>query len=294
MRSLLPGIALLLAPFYATADIITLETGFVLEGKVVDPESDPVVVELPKGKIEIFQDMIRSIEFGAIEAPEDDLEATASPEAEEEATTPEPVINLRPAIENDEDLTRYFNEVAAELDRILARPEEAAPGEEDLEPIYVKALGDLGPRAGALIRERLATASPFLGEALLDALHQAAPEEAREAAREVIVTHEHPKARARAVGVIGATQGSERDSLLEKAAQDSVWYVRSAAYREMAKAEEPGALDKVAAGLADEDEDVRAEVRALLKQKTGEDFNNLEDWAARNSAQTSEATKAAQ
>ena len=294
MRSLLPGIALLVAPLYATADIITLDTGFVLEGKVVDPESDPVVVELPKGKIEIFQDMIRSIEFGAIESTEDDPSTLASTEAEEEAPAPEPVINLRPAIESDEDLARYFNEVAAELDRILARPEEAAPGEEDLEPVYVRALGDLGPRAGALIRERLANASPFLGEALLDALHQAAPEEAREAAREVIVTHEHPKARARAVAVIGESLGAERDSLLDQAARDSVWYVRSAAYREMAKSEDSGALDKLAAGLADEDADVQAEVRALLKERTGETFDTLEEWTARKAAEASEATTAAQ
>lgn len=294
MRSLLSGIALLLAPWCATADIITLETGFVLEGKVVDPESDPVVVELPKGKIEIYQDMIRSIEFGAIESTEDDPAALVSSEAEEEAQAPEPVINLRPAIENDEDLRRYFNEVAAELDRILARPEEAAPGEEDLEPVYVRALGDLGPRAGALIRERLANASPFLGEALLDALQQAAPDQAREAAREMVTTHEHPKARARAVAVIGATEGTERDALLEQAARDSVWYVRSAAYREMAKSRDSGALDKVAAGLADEDADVRAEVRALLKERTGETFETLEQWTARKATESSEATAAAQ
>lgn len=294
MKSLFCGVTVLLAPLCAMADIITLDSGYTIEGKVVDPESDPVVVELPKGKVEIFQDMIRSIEFGAIESPEDDPTGPETPEAEDEEPAPEPVINLRPVIESDNDLTRYFNEVAAELDRILGRPEEAAPGEEDLEPVYVKAVGDLGPRAGALIRQHLANASPFLGEALLDALHQAAPDQAREAAREMVTSHEHPKARARAVAVIGKSPGAERDALLEQAARDSVWYVRSAAYREMAESEDPAVMDKLAAGLDDEDADVRAEVRTLLKDRTGETFDTLEEWAARKATEASEATAAAQ
>lgn len=270
----------------ASADQVTMKTGYVIEGHIVDPEADPLVIVMPKGKIEVYKDMVLSVVIGEGEAEESagDGAGGEGEMAGEGQETPLPVINLRPTLETDEAAAEYVTEVTAELERIVLRPEEAAVGEEALEQAYVEALGNVGERAVPKLREGLMSAPPRMGAHLLDALAKASPEEGRSAAREVLRSHEYPKAREKAVALVAQEKGPERDALLEQAAKDAVWYVRSAAYREMAKEENVQVLGKLGAGLTDEDEDVRAEVKRLLKERTGQEMekpDELEAWVRR-------------
>jgi len=271
----------------ALADQVTMKTGYVIEGRVLDPEADPLVIEMPKGKIEVYKDMVESVVIGEGEAEVsggdgEGVDGEMLGEGAEAA--PLPVINLRPTLETDEAAAAYVTEVTAELARIVLRPEEAAVGEEALEQAYVEALGNVGERAVPMLREGLTSAPPRMGAHLLEALAKASPEEAQSAAKEVLRSHAYPKAREKAVSLVAAEKGPERDALLEQAAGDAVWYVRSAAYREMAKEENAQVLGKLGAGLTDEDEDVRAEVKRLLKERTGQEMEKpeeLEAWVAR-------------
>lgn len=268
------------------ADVITLKSGYVIEGHVTDPEADPIYIEMPKGKIAVYKDMIESVVIGSNLEGESGADGEMSaPGTEGEADpAPVPVIDLRPKIESDEDAEKYLTEVTAELERIVLRPEEAAVGEEALEPVYVQALADVGARAVPKLREGLKTSAPQMGPLLLDALAKADPAEARTAAKDVLQTHEYPRAREKAVALVGEEKGPERDALLEQAAKDTVWYVRSAAYREMAKEESAAALGKLGGGLLDEDEDVRAEVKRILKERTGQEMEKpeeLQEWVTR-------------
>jgi hypothetical protein len=218
------------------------------------------------------------------------MEAAADADEETEAV-PVPVINLRPELATDEDAVKYYTEVTAELERIVLRPEEAAVGEEALEPVYVEAIAGMGSRAAPLLREGIESSAPQMGQYLLEALAKASPADAREVAGDVLQTHEHPRAREKAVALIAQGEGPDRDAMLEKATADPVWYVRSAAYRELSGAlnkEVPDtkALGKVAAGLADEDGDVQSAVRKILKEHTGQDFEKPEDWQAWAERQT--------
>ena len=63
--------AMLLSCAAVYADIVTLTTGFVIEGRVVDAEADPVYVEIPKGKIAVYKDMIESIAIGDVVGEEE-------------------------------------------------------------------------------------------------------------------------------------------------------------------------------------------------------------------------------
>lgn len=269
----------------AHADQVTMKTGYVIEGRVVDPEADPILIEMPKGKIEVYKDMVESIAIGEGEA-EMDAPGTSGAEGElaKDEPTPVPVINLRPTLASDEDAEKYLTEVTAELERIVLRPEEAGVGEEVLEQAYVEALGSVGERAAPKLREGLTTAPPRMGAHLLEALSKASPEEARAAAKDVLQTHAYPKAREKAVSLVAQEQGPERDALLEQAAKDVVWYVRSAAYREIAKDPSAPVLGKLGAGLLDDDADVRTEVKHILKERTGQDMEKpeeLEEWVRR-------------
>lgn len=287
MRCALPALLCALLGCAATAygDQVTMKTGYVIEGRVVDPEADPLLIEMPKGKIEVYKDMVESITLGEGEA-EVGAPGGSAPEAEmsDEEPTPVPVINLRPTLANDEDADKYLTEVTAELERIVLRPEEAGVGEEALEQAYVDALGSVGERAAPKLREGLSSAPPRMGAHLLEALSKASPEEARAAAKDVLQTHVYPKAREKAVSLVAQEQGPERDALLEQAAKDAVWYVRSAAYREIGKDPSAPVLGKLGAGLLDDDEDVRAEVKQILKERTGQDIEKpeeLEEWVRR-------------
>lgn len=277
---------LLLATPQAGADRITLKTGFVIEGKLLDAEADPVILQLPKGKIEVFQDMIESVEIIEEGEMEEAGEVGLYHDLDEDEEIPvEPLIQLRPSLQTEDDVLRHFNNVSAELERILTRPEETAPGEETLEAVYAQALGEIGPRAAPLLLQSLETGSPLMAATLLDALAVASPDDAQAAAKQVLSTHEHPRARERAVSLVASAPRDEATLLLDQARKDNVWYVRSAAYREIAKSDNEDALSVVAEGLADSDDDVKQEVRQMLQEKTGVDFETTEDWNTWQAAQ---------
>lgn len=275
LRLVVVCVLLIVAP--VSADTILLMNGNEISGTIVDPNADPIVLEVPGGTLSFELTEIQEIDINDQGFQGKPKDASSQPPAASEQAVPTQIFADLPPPANDEERNKRYDILMNSLDVVTRSPEEATQEMLDREEEFIAALGRLGPAVAPQIEDTIRFGDVRQAAPMLEALQLAAPERAALVARDLI-EHTHPEARAEAIKVLASSTSADRAQLLTKALDDPLPANRLEALAGIAATKDPNVALDAAKLLADPSPEVSQQVVATLQSLTGQSFATVAEW----------------
>ena len=262
----------------AVADTIVLKNGSRVSGLVLDPNKNPVVLKIPKGKITYDHSEIAEIILDRAQYHGHAIAGVTSRTNEvDEAAELEEAMAAIEAAEgkplSKEDVMRVLWYLR-EFDKIHEEDAEnckISGFDEDRQKLAAE-LGKLGPASAPIIERAIEKGNPEVVPFYMAGLMAANPERGAAVATEAITSHGRSTVRLMAINLLAQQDAKKHRVAIDRATKDTQGNVRFAALNALRETKDPASIPTFLNALDDKLDDNRMVARLGISAVAGSYF----------------------